>query len=157
MGNNKDDKSEVYLLLIKKLNVVEKCHKKGTFYCEKAEIWKEHRYNRNMVYYAPRIIDSIKQNNSFEVTCYDDIYFALIEFFIEFTGYDLPAHYRTNQLWLVVLNKKLPKDAEMKKALNSLLLKCTKINADKMISNVIDIKNMPEYQFILHNNTNKQG
>lgn len=151
------DKLDIYHLLIKKIECLEFFHEKGEFYCQSTDIWKENRYNRYLVYYSPRIINSIKHNNSFEITYYDDIYFALIQLFIEVTGYELPVYYRTNGFWLRVLIDNLTGDEDMKKAIISILLKCTKLSADKEILSVLDIKNMPEYRCIIGNIENKQG
>lgn len=152
-SNNQFD---IYNLLIEKIKSLELCHKKGEFYCQSTDIWNEHRYNRYLVYYSPRIINCMKHNNSFEITYYDDIYFALIQLFVEFTGYELPVYYRSNGLWLRVLCDNLTGDSEMRKAMLSIMLKCTKSTANKEITSIMDIINMSEYQYIICNIKNKQ-
>ncbi|MDE6026290.1 MAG: hypothetical protein K2G45_12670 [Lachnospiraceae bacterium] len=90
----------------------------------------------------------MKENKKYSTTYYDDIYFALIETYVEITGYVPQPYFRVNQMWLKILNNNLPDDKEKKKALSILYLKCTAKNAEYMINGIDDIRKLREYKVL---------
>lgn len=134
---------------VNKMNIIEQMHKEGKLYCVTRSIWNEKRYHSNLVYYSDRLKEQIFNNQEMEITYYDDIYYALIETYIDITGYKLRSMFQLNKSWLIMLDRKLICEEAKKKAFIKIFIRSVLRNSGQDINDIEDIKKLDEYKILI--------
>lgn len=131
-------------------------HSQKIICCVDDPIWKEQRLIPNLMYYSPRLQQLILNNQEFEPTFYDDLFFFLVKTYVRVTDHTPPPWFTKNLTWLKILNNELSNyENNYTNALSSLLYKCTSFCADKIIHDATDLIRFPEYEIL--KSRKKQG
>lgn len=133
-----------------KLRVLIVLHQEGKTYCLGRSVWREQNLYSNRVYYSPQLWEKMINHQNLEISFYDDLYYLMIETYVEITGYTPPPYFRMNMAWEKKLVRCLASCDEKKiRAIVSLYLKCTSINGKQIIESMEDLVEMKEYHEIM--------
>ena len=133
-----------------KLRLLILLHQKGEIYCLGRSVWREQNLYSNRVYYSPQLWEKMMSHQNLQISFYDDLYYLMIETYVEITGYTPPPYFRMNLAWEKKLVKCLTGCDEKKiRAMVSLYLKCTSLKGEEIIKTVEDLVGMEEYHEIM--------